>query len=198
MVGIQPSFFVSTLRPQGSELGVGHCSALQMQATLSRALAFALLCVCGVLTGLGLCWSWLLHQVTDWRFPQQNWSPWKWRRRKRKLGWGAFGPSLAASSPLSPPPHHVGVRILHPTRPDFPLPLFWKRERWGRQRGGGGEAGQVGPPAKWCSDTSLLWKLSEKTRDVERLLRRTPGERKPVGRPMFFFGSTLASLWNTF
>lgn len=27
-------------------------------------------------------------------------------------------------------PHHVGVRILHPTRPDFSLPLFWKRERW--------------------------------------------------------------------
>lgn len=36
------------------------------------------------------------------------------------------GPSLApssSSSPPSPQPHHVGVRILHPSRPDFSFPL---------------------------------------------------------------------------
>lgn len=48
-------------------------------------------------------------------------------RRRHRGGWPQPQP---CPSPPSPPPHHVGVRILHPPRPDFPLPLFWKRERW--------------------------------------------------------------------
>jgi hypothetical protein len=39
-----------------------------------------------------------------------------------------YSPSF--SFPPSPLPHHVGVRILHPSRPAFPFSLFWKRERW--------------------------------------------------------------------
>ena len=50
-------------------------------------------------------------------------------------GWGgsSLSPaplSLPPSLPASLQPHHVGVRILHPPCPDFPLPLFRERERW--------------------------------------------------------------------
>ncbi|KAG8518523.1 Tubulin alpha-1C chain [Galemys pyrenaicus] len=88
--------------------------------------------------------------------------------------------SATATAPLLRPsslkPHRVGVRILHPSLPDSPAPRFWKRSGGGRQRGCKGEARQVGPPAKCCFDTSLLWKLSEKTLDVELLPRRRPGK----------------------
>lgn len=91
---VKASIFVSTSTP-GPELGLA--TALAMQATLSRALG--LTSMCGVLTYLGLCWSWLLHQVTDWRFPQQN-RPWKWRRRKESDGLGAFGQLLEVRTRL--------------------------------------------------------------------------------------------------
>lgn len=39
-------------------------------------------------------------------------------------------PSHPPSFPPSLQPHRVRVRILHPSRLDFPLPLFGKPERW--------------------------------------------------------------------
>lgn len=60
------------------------------------------------------------------------------RPGSQPLGGGTAGgwqqpqpcPSIPPAFPPSLQPHHVGVRILHPPRPYFPLPLFRERERW--------------------------------------------------------------------
>lgn len=48
--------------------------------------------------------------------------------RRHRGGGRCLSPAPRSLPPLQP--HHVGVRILHPSRPDFSLPLFRRREWW--------------------------------------------------------------------
>lgn len=63
-----------------------------------------------------------------------------WRHRGGGRCLSSAPPSLIPSLPR---PRHIGVRLLHPSRLDFPLPLFWKGEVEG-----GNEAAKERPACK--------------------------------------------------